>query len=250
MDTASLIDSTAAPIHELGGAFYYAPATAKRGESLGLDVFMFYGLGRGGVLGDVDADDVVKAFRWFSPTVVRAQWNEGRELADPATVALAYVEAARAYARSTFTETEVLRAFCLAASEAVAAAPSGRWPLVDGYRAFELPEDCVARAYQLVVILREMRGAAHGDAVEELGLSPAEAHFLTGGDTFELYAYDGGDVPVTDELIERRALAEDRTTALLVPCYDVLDEDRRIALLEGVRELAATADIAVEDVAD
>ena len=251
MDTASLIDATATPIHELGGAFYYAPSTAAMGEALGLDVFLFYGLGRGGVLGDVDADAVVDAFRWFKPSVVRAQWEEGRAIASPVKAASAYVEAARTYARNTFHETAVLRSFCDAAVEAVDAASTGTWPLVDGYRAFELPEDCVERAYQLVVVLREMRGAAHGDAVEALGMTPTEAHFLTGGDAFELYGYDAEDVPeVTDEMIERRALAEDRTTELLVPSYEVLDDQARLAFLEGVRELAATADIEVEDVAD
>jgi hypothetical protein len=251
MDATGLIDATAAPIYELGGAFCFTEATAARGERLGLDVFMFYCLGRGGVLGDVDAASVARAFTWFKPHLVETWWNEGREIAAPADVAVAYLEAAREYARRTYKETPTLRAFAAAAAAVVDAAPTGRWPLVDGYRRFALADDVVARAYQLVVVLRELRGGAYGEAVAALGITPAESHFLNSADAFELYGYESDDTPeVTDELVERRALAEDRATELLVASYDVLDDDARLAFLDGVRELAGKADVDVEDVAD
>ena len=251
MDPTGLIDATAAPLYELGGAYCFADATAQRGEALGLDVFTFYCLGRGGVLGDVDAATVASAFQWFKPHLVETWWNEGRAIADPATTAVAYLEAARDYARRTFKETETLRAFTAAAALVVGAAPAGRWPLVDGYRRFELPGDMVARAFQLVIVLRELRGGAYGEAVAAVGITPAESHYLNSADAFELYGYESDDAPVvTDELVERRALAEDRTTELLVATYEVLDEHGRRAFLDGVRELASTADVAIEDVAD
>ena len=251
MDTTSLIDATAAPIAELGGAFYFADETAARGERLGLDVFMFYCLGRGGVLGDVDAATVADAFRWFKPSLVETWWTEGKAVADPRTTADAYLQAAHAYARRTFRATEGLGPFCAAAEQVVAAAPAGRWPLVDGYRHLALADDPVARAYQLVVVLRELRGGAYAESVAELGITPAESHYLMSPDAFELYGYEASEAPVvTDELVERCALAEDRATQLVVPCYGVLDDDARLAFLDGVRELAATADVDVEGVAD
>ncbi len=250
MQTDVLIDATAEPIYELGSAFYFTDATAARGEQLGLDVFMFYCLGRGGVLGDVDAKAVADAFVWFKPSLITTLWDEGRTIADPVAVAPIYLAAAHDYARSTFKETESLRAFCEAASRVVDAAPLGRWPLADGYRAFRLPEDWVARSYHLVIVLRELRGGAYADAVAALGITPAESHFLNSSDSFELYGYDSDDTPVvTDELVERRALAEDRATAMLRSAYEVLGDDARGAFLDGVRELAATADVGVEDVA-
>ncbi|HEV3212885.1 MAG TPA: hypothetical protein VGZ03_05750 [Acidimicrobiales bacterium] len=251
MDATGLIDATAAPVYELGGAFCFTEATAARGERLGLDVFMFYCLGRGGVLGDVDAATVADAFIWFKPQLVETWWNEGRAVAKPTDVAVAYLEAARDYARRTFKETATLRAFADAAARVVDGAPTGRWPLVDGYRRYALPDDVVGRAFQLVVTLRELRGGAYGEAVAALGITPAESHFLNSADAFELYGYESDDTPtVTDELVERRALAEDRATELLVATYDVLDDDARLAFLDGVRELAETADVDVEDVAD
>jgi len=249
MQTDVLIDATAETIYELGGAFYFADATAACGEELGLDVFMLYCLGRGGVLGDVDAHTVADALVWFKPSLVETLWYEGRKLADPVLVARRYLDAAHAYARSTFKASDVLDGFCAAASRVVEAAPTGRWPLVDGYRAFPLADDAVARAYQLVIVLRELRGGAYAEAVRALGISPAESHYLNSADSFELYGYETDEAPVvTDELVERRALAEDRATALLVPCYEPLDDAARGAFLEGVRELATEVDVAVEDV--
>jgi hypothetical protein len=251
VDATGLIDATAAPVYELGGAFQFADATAARGEQLGLDVFMFYCLGRGGVLGDVDAATVADAFVWFTPSLVATWWDEGRAVARPTDVAVAYVEASRAYARATFRESGALASFASAAAEVVAAAPEGRWPLVDGYRRFSLPDDVVPRAYQLVVLLRELRGGAYAEAVRMLGITPAESHYLNSADAFELYGYESDDTPtVTDELVERRAMAEDQATELLVPCYEVLDDDARLAFLDGVRELAANADVDIEGVAD
>jgi hypothetical protein len=251
VDTTSLIDATTEPIVELGGAFYFADQTAALGERLGLDVFMFYCLGRGGVLGDVDAATVADAFRWFKPTLIETWWTEGRAVTDPMTAAAAYLEAAHAYARRTFRVSEALPPFCTAAERVLEAAPRERWPLVDGYRTFGLPEDLVARSYQLIVVLHELRGGAYAEAVAELGITPAESHYLVSPDAFELYGYESSDTPtVTDELVERCALAEDRATQLLVPSFDVLDEDERLSFLDGVRQLAATADVDVEGVAD
>jgi hypothetical protein len=251
MDTPRLIDATSAPLYELGEAFYFADATARRGEALGLDVFCFYCLGRGGVLGDVDAATVSDAFVWFTPALVATWWDEGRAVARPTDVAVAYLEAAREYARATFRADDGLPGFVAAAERVVARAPEGRWALVDGYRRFALPDDPVARAYQLVVVLRELRGGAYAEAVAALGITPAESHYLNSADAFELYGYESDDTPtITDELVERRAMAEDRATALLVPCYEVLEDDERLAFADGVRRFAATADVDVEGVAD
>jgi hypothetical protein len=251
VDTATLVDATAAPVHELGGAYYFSPEALRAAEKLGLDVFMLHCLGRGGVLGDVDADRVAAALPWYQPAVVHVQWDEARALVEPGTAARAYLEAARSYARRAFVETDEIRAFSDAAQQVVDAVPTGTYALIDGYRTFEMPDDAVGRAYQQVVILRELRDAAHADASSTLGLTATEAHVLASEDAFELYGHGSEAAPVvTDELVERLALAEDATTELLVASYDVLDAASSHDFLEGVRSLAAHADVAVEGVAD
>jgi hypothetical protein len=248
MDVATVIEATAVPVYELGEAYYFEPATVAKAESLGLDVFMFYTLGRGGVLGDVGADVAAEAFIWHKPELVRFVWNEGREIADPSDVAVAFLDAARAFARKTFKDTDVLRKFADAAAQVVEAAPRGRWPFVDGYRTFDVPADVPARAYQYLLVLREMRGAASGEAVREVGLTPAEAHYLNSPEMFGLYGYVEDDAPeVSDELFERRAIAEERTSEILVPSYECLDAAGLTALLEGVREMAQAARIDMDD---
>lgn len=251
MDAATIVDATAAPLHELGGAYYFSPEALATAERLGLDVFMLHCLGRGGVLGDVDAATAASVLPWYQPAIVQMQWDEARAIVAPATAAREYLEAARAYARRAYAETDEIRAFADAAAQVVEAVEPGRYALIDGYRTFELPADPVGRAYQLVVVLRELRDAAHAEAVAALGLTATEAHVLSAEDAFELYGHGAGAAPVvTDELIERLALAEDATTELLVASYAVLDDDAAHAFVEGVRSLAAHADVAVEGVAD
>ena len=166
MDTTGLIDATAAPIYELGGAYCFADATAQRGERLGpRRVHVLLPRSRRRPRRRRRGDGRATRSSWFKPHLVETWWNEGRAVADPATIAVAYLEAARDYARRTFKETDALRSFAAAAARVVDAAPSGRWPLVDGYRRFALPDDVVARAFQLVVVLRELRGGAYGEAV-------------------------------------------------------------------------------------
>ena len=213
---------------------------------------MFYCLGRGGVLGDVDAATVAERSSLVQAAPRRDVVGRGPCGRGPHD-RRGRLPRRRARLRATYVQDDRLARHVRRGrgERVVDAAPAGRWPLVDGYRRFALPDDVVARAFQLVIVLRELRGGAYGEAVTALGITPAESHYLNSADAFELYGYESDDAPVvTDELVERRALAEDRATELLVPTYDALDDDGRLAFLDGVRALAATADVDVEGVAD
>ena len=74
---------------------YFAPETVTVGEGLGLDVFTFYFLGRGGVLGNVPAEVVTHAFGYFKPSLVEQMWDAGRAKVDPGEAAAAYFGARR-----------------------------------------------------------------------------------------------------------------------------------------------------------
>ena len=55
------------------------PDTLKIGSEAGYpNGFAWYVAGRGGVLGDVDADVIVSAFAYFNPKIVRKMWLAGR----------------------------------------------------------------------------------------------------------------------------------------------------------------------------
>jgi len=70
----------AEPTGPVGAAFYFHPDTMARGKELGLDGFRFYALGRGGVLGDVEAGVVHSAFGYFNPSMVARLWDSAMAL--------------------------------------------------------------------------------------------------------------------------------------------------------------------------
>jgi hypothetical protein len=236
MNSNELSDVTALPIQVVGMSFYFDPLTAARAKELGLNVFQFYGLGRGGVLGDVDLDVVNEAFTFFSPASIARMWGAPVPKADPAATAAAYLQAAYEFADRTFgaVGVDVLANFARAAHKVVAAVAGGHHLLVDGYRQYEVSSDQVHAAYLGAILMRELRGCVHIDAVREVGLSPLEASYLQDPSVFKMHGYGDDDVPrVTPELEAKKAQAEVVTSAAMAECFAVLDDDQRDQLAQG-----------------
>ena len=236
MNASELSELTADPIQLVGMSFYFAPSTVERAKSLGLNVFQFYGLGRGGVLGDADYDTVFDAFTFFSHPAMGMLWNASRELADPVVTAQAYLEAAYAYAADTFgaIDVPVLEGFAHAARNVVNAVPAGRHALFDGYAKFAIPTNPVHAAYLGAILLRELRGGIHIDAVHEVEITPEEAAYLHDPSIFKLHGYRDEDVPlVTPELEAKKVRAEELTSEGVATYFDVLSESERDALGAG-----------------
>src|SRR5664279_5383317 len=95
MESSELAELTTDPIQKLGLGFYFDPLTAERAKELGMNVFEFYGLGRGGVLGDVDAEVVDRAFTFFHPRTMDFLFHRARAKADPVATAREHVLARR-----------------------------------------------------------------------------------------------------------------------------------------------------------
>ena len=74
-----VIHAVAGKTADIGSSFYFQPETVASARELGLDGFRFYFLGRGGVLGDVDADVVHSAFGYFHPSVVARMWDSAMD---------------------------------------------------------------------------------------------------------------------------------------------------------------------------
>jgi hypothetical protein len=88
MESSELAELTGDPIQKLGLSFSFDPLTAERAEEFGMNVFEFYGLGRGGVLGDVDAEVVDRAFTFFHTRTMDFLLQRARAKADPVATAL------------------------------------------------------------------------------------------------------------------------------------------------------------------
>ncbi|MGH9273555.1 MAG: helix-turn-helix domain-containing protein, partial [Acidimicrobiales bacterium] len=92
MDALAAATATAAAVSTVGSHFMLDGNTYKRGAELGFAGLDFYVTGRGGVLGDVDADVVTAAFTFFEPGHVRTQWDSGRAVMSPAEAAAAFAQ--------------------------------------------------------------------------------------------------------------------------------------------------------------
>ena len=124
MNSDTLANMTADPIQTLGMSFYFDPLTGVRAKENGVNIVEFYGLGRGGTLGNVDEQAVVDAFFFFHPRFLNRAWTIAKEKADPETIAANYVQAAYEFADRTFggIDSAVLANFASAAHK-VASGP-------------------------------------------------------------------------------------------------------------------------------
>ena len=239
MDLGAYAARVAEPIVSGGGAFMLHPETTARGEAFGLDLGGFYGLGRGGVLGDVDADVVISAFAFFEPGLVRAIWDGARAQHSPAEGAAAYADACAAWGRDHLAEVDGLDELAtLLDKVSQAASPIGA-PLFAGWRAMPLPDDAPGRATQLLHVLRELRGGLHLVAVLAAGITPRDALLLHVPDQAVLF---GWSEPLPDPEPHRAALAEAdaNTNRLVAPAFAALDDAERDRLAVILDEVLAT----------
>jgi hypothetical protein len=240
MNSLDLADVTADPIQVLGMSFYFDPLTRARGKEGGLNSFEYYGLGRGGTLGNVELDVVIEAFTFFHPRVLERMW--ATEKADPVIVAADYVRSAYAFADRTFgaLDAQLLRDFAAAAHKVAADVESGHHQLVDGYKQYEVPSNPVHAAYLGCILLRELRGCVHVDAVKEVGLSALEACYLQDPTIFTMHGYVEEETPsVTPETAAMKVRAEELTSAMMGECFSVLSDLERQHLADGALAMFA-----------
>jgi hypothetical protein len=222
----------------IGGAFMLTPATTERGAALGLDFGEFYALGRGGVLGDVDADVVVATFGYFTRDLVQHFWNGAKEKVAPPDAALAYADACRAWGREHLASVPAVDDIAgLLERASVAASPVGA-PLFGGWRAVPLPDDAPGRMMQLMHVMRELRGGLHLDAVLAAGLTPLQALTLNAPDQVALFGWSEG-APDAESLRAALERAEDTTDRLLAHAFEAFTDDERTRLADATAAVTA-----------
>lgn len=234
MTPEELVSATAGPINALGAAYYFDKATITHGkDELGLDGMRFYLLGRGGLMGDVDAASVTSAFGYFAPAVVEKLWNTARERCAPRDAGLAALGCNAELGRTKLSDVSELVGFCEAAEHVVANVNPAGLALYAGVSALPLPVDLPARALQLAVVHRELRGSAHLAAVIASGLHPGVAHAIRRPNDVETFGWPA-DIAITDA--DRSTLAEVdvQTDALSVAHYSSLSSEQCQAFADGV----------------
>lgn len=240
MDATTAASTIAGPLGELAGNFYFSRQARAQGAAIGLDAVTLYAAGRAGLL-DPEAADAT--FYFFKPGMIAAAVARGRSLASVEAIAAAHLGAADDYAAANFAAVDAatLSAFADAVAALVAALPVGSWPLVDGYRVAPAPTSAAARAYRAAILLRELRGGVHTDAVQAIELSPATACQLNRGfDSFRLHGYTDEDmVELTPAIEAQKAAAEAATTAKMAELFSQLSQSQLEAIVAGTDALRA-----------
>lgn len=229
----------AEPTGAVGAAYYFHPDTLARGKELGLDGFRFYVLGRGGVLGDVEAGVVHSAFGYFNPAMIAKLWDSGKEVMAPRDAAREYLACAHDFARATLADVPGLDAYVDAAATVVAAVDDSAMALFAGLRAEPVPADVAAAAYHHAVLLRELRGGAHLVAVTAVGLPSVVAHSIKRPDAVAMFGWETGAPEPTDADRAALAEAEDITDRILARAVATLSPAQAQALVDGTRAMHA-----------
>jgi hypothetical protein len=250
MSSDAFVTEASARINDLGWAYYFVPETLKKGNAIGLDGFRFYFLGRGGVLGDVEALVVSSAFGYFNPTLVADMWNSGKAIVPPREAGRVHFACGAELGRRHFSDLDGLPEFC-AAAEAIhnAADPVGL-ALYSAFRAEPLVEDLPGRAMQLVSVLREFRGSAHLIAVRCSGLDAKTAHFMRRPNDIGMFGWSDDAAPeMGDTEREKLAAADKLTDRLVAPAYGAVDDPGQKAILAGLDQMEAAINAAKESAA-
>lgn len=235
MTPEELVDATAGSINALGAVYYFHPDTIAHGkEELGLDGMRFYLYGRAGALGDVESPVVTAAFGYFSPAVVDKLWTSSQERAScgPRDAARAALGCNAKIGRDALGDAD-LAAFCEAAEQVIADVNPAGLQLYAAIAAEPLPQDLPARALQLAVSHRELRGSAHLAAVIAAGVHPSVAHAIRRPNDVTTFGWPE-DLTITDEDHANLAVADEMTNSMSAGHYASLTADQRVAFATGI----------------
>ena len=231
--------ATSKAIHDVGSAFMLHQETMARAAENGYEnPFAFYFAGRGGVLGDVDAEVVYSAFGWFAPAVVRPMWEAGVAVHGAREASVRYFGACAEWGRAHLGGVDGLERFADLAERVVSAAETSGRPLFAGWKVEPRVSDGPGRAMQLVHVMREWRGANHLVATTASGLNPLEAILSEDGEgQAKFFGWAEPFPAVTEEMKGRRQEAEAITDRLCGPAYEVLSGPERgefVALVNAI----------------
>jgi hypothetical protein len=219
------VQAFAQPVNDLGGRWMLDPEVLGPCRDAGYpNGYAYYMVGRGGVLGDVDADVVSSAFGFFAPSLVRTMWERGVVVEGARAAATRYGAACAAFGRSRLSGLDGAARLAELAGRLAGGVDAAGLALFAGWRAEPLPDDAEGRAYFLLHVLRELRGSVHLVGVIASGITPLDAVLAAGGAAAaERFGWQG---PFTDVPTTAKQLAERLTDEMMARlCGAVLTDD-------------------------
>ena len=239
MDALTAASRTADAVGSIGSHFMLDGATYKRGADLGFAGLDFYVVGRGGVLGDVDADVVAAAFAFLAPGHVRAQWEAGRAVLSPPEAAAEFAACCHAWAEAHVPDDLDAARLAELAGTVVASANPACAPVFAAWRTLPVPATPKAAAIHQMNALRELRNGLHAAAVIAAGLSPLEALSIRTPHMAPLFGW--AELAEVSDVSATWDGAEEATDRAMARAFEVLDESERDELVELVNALHAAA---------
>jgi hypothetical protein len=225
MDALAAATSTAAAVSTVGSHFMLDGTTYERAAELGFQGLDFYVTGRGGVLGDVDADVVSAAFTFFEPGTVRTLWDQGRAVLPPGEAAREFAACCATWAEAHVPDDVDAARVAELAGQVVHSARPACAAVFAGLRALPVPTSPKAAAVHQMNALRELRLGLHGAAVVSSGLTPLEA--LSVKTPYMAPIFGWTELADVSDLQGRWQEAEERTDQAMAHAYDGLDDAQR-----------------------
>ena len=241
MTDLAVVARIGARVDALGGIWMGGPVMAV-GSSLGLDGYPwpFYMVGRGGVLGDVDADTIAEAMVFPSPDLVRSAWAEGRELLSVDEGVRRFIGCAYTWAPDAIGAAPNLERSVELLERLVQSVDCATAPLAAGWRDVPAPGGVPERAAWAINVLREHRGGLHAGCVAAAGLSPVEAIMATEGEFMaQMYGWPA-PYPDVEASKVRKAPVEAATNELVAQSYRALDSTDLAELANLLESLQPT----------
>ncbi|MDP1819574.1 MAG: hypothetical protein Q8K58_06710 [Acidimicrobiales bacterium] len=237
MEARTAAKDTAAAVSAVGGHFMLDGNTYQRGAELGFQGLDFYTTGRGGVLGDVDADVVAAAFTFFEPGHVRAQWELGCSVLPARQAAAEFGACCAAWAEDRVPDELDAERLSRLLDQAVAGARPACAPIFAAFRALDVPAAPKAHAVHQMNALRELRNGLHGAAVIASGLTPLQAVSLRSPAMAPLFGWP--DVTDVDGLAPQWDAAEAATDEAMAHAFEPLTDGERAELVALIGQLHA-----------
>ncbi len=232
MTPEQAVEATYRAVHDLPAVFMLHGSTYGRGAELGYEGIDFYGCGRGGPLGDVDADVVAASFVFFSPSYVREVWERGASVESREQAARSFMECGYAWARrklsaesgGAMSAADLVRLAELLTVLVDGASPACA-PLFAAHRAMPRPgvDDAAALVLHLLDSLRELRGALHGACVVAAGITPLEALAMHTPQMVPIFGWPDLAPVDAPNLTDRWDEAEVATNRAMAKVFAVLD---------------------------
>lgn len=232
---ATTVERVLKPIQQFTRGWMMAPETLAYGEQvLGLTrPRQFQIVGRAGVLGSCPAEVAVGALAFHGDAAVFEAWNNLPDGIDHRTISEHYASRITDWGErviSTFDDDRMER-LDRYGRRILDAAPACLGSIFAGWRAMSIPAELGGRVAMTTHVLREMRGAAHVNAIVCAGLTPVDAMIASTNvppRTGPEYAERMGFAPPfrdVEEVRESRLEAERITSRIVEQFFRALDDD-------------------------